>query len=380
MEIPPELLEAQNALVSMVMGIPGVRGVDVGLREDNGVITDEIILRVLVADLANIPPGIPPDISGIPVSIIERNPEVEVDLTRYSPLVGGSSISNRLTSGTLGGIARENNTGELRGVTNQHVLGSDGVDEIFQPELTTLPPPAADRIGTLIRTSFPTTPSVLPPFKPIGFTDAACFSIGRAAAAEVEDIGPVLGSAVAQLNDRVMKRGKTTLLTHGIVTGIGAYENRGSVLVNQIEVTVDSNLSPQWSASGDSGSLVIKESTGEVVGLHWGSDSGIFGYASDIETTAAELGISFFWPIPQVSSVSPSQCQSQGGDQVIIDGLGFQLASSVLFGGVPALSFEVQNDHQIMAVAPPGNGVVTVIVTAPGGASDPMISASIAYF
>lgn len=139
MEIPPELLDAQNALILIVMGIPGVRGVDVGLREDNGVLTKEIILRVLVADLANIPPGIPTDISGFPASIIERNPEVEVDQRRFSPLVGGSSISNLLTNGTLGGIARENHTGELRGVTNQHVLGSDGVDVIFQPELTTLP-------------------------------------------------------------------------------------------------------------------------------------------------------------------------------------------------------------------------------------------------
>ena len=142
---------------------------------------------------------------------------------------------------------------------------------------------------------------------------------------------------------------------------------------------VDPTKSLIWSGPGDSGSLVVKEETGEVVGLHWGGDAGMFGFASDIETVAAELGISFFWPIPQVTSISPSRCNSRGGDQVVIEGLGFQLASSVLFGGVDARSFKVQNDRQIVAVVPPGNGVATVIVSAPGGGSDPLISASIEY-
>ncbi|WP_352834390.1 IPT/TIG domain-containing protein [Mesorhizobium sp. M0664] len=84
--------------------------------------------------------------------------------------------------------------------------------------------------------------------------------------------------------------------------------------------------------------------------------------------------------IPQVSSISPSQCNSHRGDQVDIDGIGFQLASAVSFGGVAALSFEVQSDQRIVAIVPPGNGVATAIVNAPGGSSDPLISASIAYF
>ncbi|MER9120817.1 IPT/TIG domain-containing protein [Mesorhizobium sp. M0954] len=260
------------------------------------------------------------------------------------------------------------------------MLGSAVGTAVYQPEFSNLPPSSADLLGTLARSSFPTEPSFLPPFKPIGFTDAACFSIGRAAAAEVVQIGPITGSAVPQLNDRVRKRGKTTLLTHGVITAIGAYENRGSILSNQFEVTVDSNLSTEWSNSGDSGSLVVRKLSGEVVGLHCGGTGGTYGYASDIETTAAELGISLFWPIPQVSSISPFQCNSQGGDQVDIDGIGFQLASAVSFGGVAALSFEVQSDQRIVAIVPPGNGVATAIVNAPGGSSDPLISASIAYF
>lgn len=387
MEIPPELLAAQSALVPIVMSIPGVRGVDVGLSTQDGVVSDQLVLRVFVSDLANVPPGIPTEISGIPVVIVQREPIADVDFARYPVLVGGISISNMnssgdlVSTGTLGGIARENNTGALRGISNEHVLGSVMGTSIFQPQVMTLPPPSADRIGAIVRTSFPTTPSFLPPFKPIGFTDAACFSIERLAAAEIKDIGVITGSAAPQIGDRVRKRGKTTLLTHGTITGFGAYESRGAILANQFEVTVDPGLSPRWSASGDSGSLVVREATGEVVGLHWGNaDGGTFGYASDIETTAAELGLSFFWPIPQVHSVSPPQCASQGGDHVVIDGVGFQLASAVLFGGSPALSFEVHSDQQITAVVPPGSGVAVVTVLAPGGSADPFFSASIVYF
>jgi hypothetical protein len=396
MEIPPEILAAQEILAPIVLVLPGVIGVDVGLREENGVIIDEIVLRVLVADLADIPPGIPAEVSGIPVTIVQRNPQLDADLARYPTLVGGISISNRIPLnnppnpgvlaeieiGTLGGIARENNTGELRGITCEHVLGSVVGTDVYQPLVTTLPPPLADRVGAVVRASFPTTPNVFFHNIPTGFTDAASFSIERAAAAQITQIGFVSGSSTPKLGDRVIKRGATTLLTHGIITAVfGRHAmNRNALLLNQIEVTVDRNLSQIWSANGDSGALVIRQATGEVLGLHWGGDSGKYGYASDIEITAAELDVSFFWPIPQVWSVSPAQCQSQGGDQVLIEGVGFQLASRVLFGANPAASFVVQNDRQITAVTPPGNGFATITVTAPGGTSDALIGASIAYF
>ena len=220
MEISPELLAAQGALAPVVMAIPGVRGCDVGLREQDGVITDELVLRVLVSGLANIPPGIPDQISGIPVTIIQRNPQPEADLARHPTLVGGISIGHLISSslasnGTLGGIARENNTGELRGITNEHVVGSVIGIDVYQPEFTSFPPPSADLIGKVVRTSFPTAPSAFPPFLPTGFVDAACISIGRAAAAEIVEIGSVTGMAIPRLNDPVRKRGRTTPLAHG---------------------------------------------------------------------------------------------------------------------------------------------------------------------
>src|SRR5262249_2963562 len=90
MDISHELLTAQSASVSIVTGIPGVRSVDVGLREQDGAITDEIVLRALVSDLENVPPEIRTEISGIPITIIQRNPQVEWDLSRYPTLVGNT--------------------------------------------------------------------------------------------------------------------------------------------------------------------------------------------------------------------------------------------------------------------------------------------------
>jgi hypothetical protein len=73
---------------------------------------------------------------------------------------------------------------------------------------------------------------------------------------------------------------------------------------------------------------VVKEDTLEIVGLHWGADRATGrGYACKIENVEADLGISLFWPIPQISTLAPSSGSSKGGDQVTITGLGFQLAS-----------------------------------------------------
>ena len=100
-----------------------------------------------------------------------------------------------------------------------------------------------------------------------------------------------------------------------------------------------------------------------------GVPDGQFGYASDIDNVAADLGISLFWPIPQVSTLTPSSGASEGGDRVTITGLGFQLASTVTIGGVP-VSFKLISDTQIVVPqTPPGVGAVDVLVTAPGGTS-----------
>lgn len=71
---------------------------------------------------------------------------------------------------------------------------------------------------------------------------------------------------------------------------------------------------------------------------------------------------------PVVTGIVPNFGPDTGGTTVIITGAGFTGTTSVHFGSVSAI-FVVNSDTQITAISPPGNGVVDVIVTNPGGTS-----------
>lgn len=76
-------------------------------------------------------------------------------------------------------------------------------------------------------------------------------------------------------------------------------------------------------------------------------------------------------PPPYVNGVSPTWGPNNGGNTVVITGLGFTAATSVRFGATDATSFTVDSDGKITAVAPPAPTieatVVTVYVTTPLG-------------
>ncbi|MFE2179744.1 IPT/TIG domain-containing protein, partial [Streptomyces sp. NPDC059455] len=74
-------------------------------------------------------------------------------------------------------------------------------------------------------------------------------------------------------------------------------------------------------------------------------------------------------PAPVLTSVSPAQGPTGGGNTVTLTGSGFTGATVVCFGSTPASSFTVVSATQITAVAPPGSGTVQVTVTTPGGTS-----------
>ncbi|GJM21853.1 MAG: hypothetical protein DHS20C15_17680 [Planctomycetota bacterium] len=73
--------------------------------------------------------------------------------------------------------------------------------------------------------------------------------------------------------------------------------------------------------------------------------------------------------LPVVDSVSPNTGAGSGFTPVTITGEDFTGATSVTFGGSPALSFVVDSATQISAVSPPGTPLsnVTVTVTTPNG-------------
>ncbi|GGO98874.1 IPT/TIG domain-containing protein [Wenjunlia tyrosinilytica] len=73
---------------------------------------------------------------------------------------------------------------------------------------------------------------------------------------------------------------------------------------------------------------------------------------------------------PILLALVPSQGPTAGGNTVTIIGIGLSGATSVLFGGTPAITYTVQFDGAIIATVPAGTGTVPVTVTTPGGTSN----------
>jgi len=50
MIIPPELIAAKNLVQWNILALPGVVGIGIGLREENGVLFNELAIRIDVSD------------------------------------------------------------------------------------------------------------------------------------------------------------------------------------------------------------------------------------------------------------------------------------------------------------------------------------------
>src|SRR5713226_8725233 len=115
MDVPPEMSTAVEENSAQLLSIAGINGIDIGFTEVDGIPTENIAIRVFVADIGNVPAGIPETLAGFPVVMVQRNPQPQADLARFEPLLGGISVARDTglsSAGTLGGIVRENGTGE----------------------------------------------------------------------------------------------------------------------------------------------------------------------------------------------------------------------------------------------------------------------------
>jgi hypothetical protein len=94
------------------------------------------------------------------------------------------------------------------------------------------------------------------------------------------------------------------------------------------------------------------------------------GHLSTLRVSFAGIPGTGSAPPPVVAGIEPNAGPAAGGTTIKIIGTGFTGTGAVLFGGSPALRFEVASDTEAVAVSPPGAGAVDVIViTASGGAS-----------
>jgi hypothetical protein len=240
----------------------GVHRLDVGYKFEDGKPTDVLAIRVHVGDKkpeSELEPWqrLPRVIEGIPVDVIQSNPQLQQDREeRFDPLVGGVAVGNTRHNfgGTLGAVVFDADSLEPMGISNHHALvdveGEEG-DEIAQPNRGD----PDDVIGTLTRWDLNLDCAVftLNDSREIS-TGIVDFPDGVVGVTE-----PVVGMAVA-------KSGRTTGTTFGIVDGVSTEEF--SVMPDPANPPPDGEIS----AIGDSGSMWIDVENSNAVGLHYAGE------------------------------------------------------------------------------------------------------------
>ena len=205
--------------------------------------------------------------------------------TRERPAPSGISVGHvNITAGTLGGLVRDRETGNVVILSNNHVLADSNEAVVGDPILQ--PGPAdggtnpADQIATLTR------------FVPIDFAEGSEHRVDGAIAtplnpadvawntveigAETPKTRRVLGES--DLGDYVHKTGRTTEHTQGFVEAMFASVSvkydlfKKATFVDQIIVS-QSPAEEAFSNGGDSGSLVY-DSDNRVVGLLFAGSEG----------------------------------------------------------------------------------------------------------
>jgi len=273
-----EVLRVKEKYEQQLLKYPGVTGVGV-----NGSII--IYVEKLTPQLAAF---LPRELDGIKVRIIETGKIVPLALVqpipvahaiyaertgRFRPAPGGVSCGHpEITAGTLSCRARDVRTGEILGLSNNHVIALDwGEQHIGKRGDSTLQPgpydggrDPVDKIGELDR------------WVPVkldepNLVDAAAF-VSDMLAEEVLDVGKPDRLADPYPGMKVVKSGRTSGVTYGQILDVNAtvkVSGWGTVTFKD-QITVQ----PAILSPGDSGSWVGETDTFRTVGLgHAGSPS-----------------------------------------------------------------------------------------------------------
>ena len=307
------------------LGRPGVTGVDVGYKIRGDRLTEELSIRVHVRRKLPLDALAPHDaivenLGTFPTDVIEAEYEPsnptepavldgldDIDrMSRLDPLVGGISVGTPETlPGTLATIVWDRRDGSVNLLSNWHILAGRPAAEPGEPIFQPAPVDGGselDIVATLNRSRLDTD------------MDAAIARLNGARGYSRDIIGltgPISGIAQATLGMHVVKSGRTTDVTAGIVDGIDfsgpmTYEHGRHTLTGQIHIVPR----PPWpaqdaetSAGGDSGSLWIAEATGKAVGLHYAGETNPaprseHALANPIGKVAAATGLDFsFTPV-----------------------------------------------------------------------------------
>ena len=236
--------------------------------------------------------------------------------SRLDPVVPGISVSHRRgTAGTIGAIVYDNRAGIPLLLSNWHVLHStdDPTDtNILQPGPSDSSDLDANRIGRLLRSH-------------LGLAgDCAVATIeDRRFAEEIFELNVVpKRAAKVSLGDTVVKSGRTTGVTFGIVTRVGVTANIhyggvvGAANIGCFEIRPNPKKPPkngEISQGGDSGSIWLIDGDDNdkdvAVGLHFAGEvdphpADEHSLACNIHSVLEKLDVSF---VDVVSSVATDE-------------------------------------------------------------------------
>jgi len=334
----PEFMEKLKAFVrtrgANYLKDTNISSIGIGFKIRDDQPTEELSIQFTVKrkaqpeeleslDTTPIPPTIKVDGVDVPTDVIQRRYERAYKVvsenvsaprkTRIDPVVPGVSVANKAeTAGTLGCIVFDRASATPYILSNWHVLhGPNGRlgDEIVQPGPHDDNRVQLNRLGTLARSHLGEA------------GDCAIATIeDRSFEPEIYELKTrVEEVGNAELGDKVIKSGRTTGVTHGIVRRVHTLVKIdygppiGEKAVGGFEIGPDpENTAPnnEISMGGDSGSVwLFKGKTGKatkvMAGLHFAGESG-----SDPDEHAVACYARSVFDKPEISAHPPIEAQA----------------------------------------------------------------------
>lgn len=280
-------MERHARVKTELMKIPGVVDVAVGLKEKDGMLTDEITFQVFVEEKKEEKDLMPEHI--IPKQVMGFKTDVQKvpraikreDSSEYRPIKGGVQVGNgKGHVGTLGCFGRLTSDNARVLLTNQHVLFKDGAvagDLFGQPDIDhnccCCCAYIDGKIGTILNPGIDNE-RVDCGLAKINDDVATDIILNNSMTATEIPIAGTQNNITA--GDTVRKIGRTSGLTTGTISSINGPTTSKT---NQIHIrpvssetyTLAENGKKAFSDRGDSGSVVVNEDN-EIIGLLWGGD------------------------------------------------------------------------------------------------------------
>jgi hypothetical protein len=308
---------AFRAMVASVAPEHNVVGVGIGRKFVKGKATAKTVVRLYVDKkiaASAIPKAhlLPEEINGVETDVIEAGAffafataaaaaAVAPQQGRFRPAKPGSSIGFKflppddrfVMAGTFGALVAKGNDRFV--LSNNHVLANENRQPlgsaIYQPGLLDGGDPTTDEIAKL--TQFvrlqPNAPNTV---------DCAIAKLDGpklATATFLPSVGKLKSGTplVATANQAVMKVGRTTRYTTGVIFDLSADVKVGydiGTLQFTDQILIKSTTSKPFSAAGDSGSLIVDKKKKQPVGLLF-AGSTQFTIANHIGDVLSALGV-----------------------------------------------------------------------------------------